>query len=104
MNCPSCGTEYAPGDRFCLKCGAAVPPPAPTPMAPGAPHAAGREPSWWYPIGVWAVLTAFFLFIDLTTTGRISWAQWPIGIIGIFLVGFSLLGLADRRYRQTRGQ
>jgi len=53
--------------------------------------------AWWYPIGVWVILSAFFSFIDLTTTHSITWSVWPIGIMGIFMVGIPLLNLVEER-------
>lgn len=45
QHCPSCGTAYTPGDRFCSECGTALPapasgsavPPTVTPLAAPAP-------------------------------------------------------------------
>ncbi|OGS47935.1 MAG: hypothetical protein A3K68_07685 [Euryarchaeota archaeon RBG_16_68_13] len=53
--------------------------------------------AWWYPIGVWTILSAFFLFIDLVPDLVVQWAYWPVGITGIFLVGFPVLNLLERR-------
>jgi hypothetical protein len=41
MFCPSCGTQYADGARFCPNCGA----PAPGAPPPGAPQAQPQQPS-----------------------------------------------------------
>lgn len=72
----------------------APPPGAPSPAGPPPPpvyYRPAQQRAWWYPIGVWAILAAFFLFVDLSTTGRVSWSVWPIGILGIFMLGFPLL-------------
>lgn len=109
MYCTSCGNRNEDAARFCDRCGAdlsAMPrptvppgvpppslpiPPAPAPAGPPTVYPASRQRAWWYPIGVWAILSAFFLFSDLLANGRVIWAYWPIGILGIFMIGFPLL-------------
>jgi hypothetical protein len=44
---------------------------------------------------VWVVLSAFFLFLDLVPGDGLAWAHGPIGVLGIFLVGFPLLQLLE---------
>ncbi len=57
---------------------------------------------WWYPIGVWVILSGFFAFLDLVSTHTITWSIWPIGILGIFMVGFPLLNLFEGRVARTK--
>ncbi len=103
MYCSRCGAKNEDGARFCDQCGAdlsAMPKPGPAPAAapPGMPptvppmyYPPARARAWWYPIGVWVILAAFFLFVDVSTTGTVTWSVWPIGILGIFMLGFPLL-------------
>ena len=75
-----------------------APAPAPPPLPPvPAPYAyrPARRRAWWYPIGVWVIFSAFFLFIDLAATRTVTWSVWPIGILGIFMVGFPVLRLLE---------
>ncbi len=88
----------------------------PRPPAETVPPAAGSAPSmpppavyhpaqhhvWWYPIGVWVILAGFFAFIDLVATGRLTWSVYPIGIFGIFMVGFPLLHLVEDRAARSK--
>ena len=62
----------------------------------------GQHHVWWYPIGVWVILSGFFAFLDLVGTGTLTWSVYPIGILGIFMVGFPVLHLVEER--ATRGQ
>lgn len=103
MDCASCGAEGQEGARYCDRCGADLaltPKPGAVPMTPSAvaapapPHflyAPLRPPAWWYPLALWAVLAAVFLALDALGSGRITWSVWPVGLLGIFLVGFPLL-------------
>ncbi len=119
MYCSRCGTRNDDDAKYCEKCGAdlasmpkpSVPgaapagapppnPPAPVYMPP-VYHPAERH-AWWYPIGVWVILSAFFAFLDVASTRTISYSIWPIGILGIFMVGFPLLRLAEERTTQRR--
>ena len=115
MFCSRCGARNDDDAKFCEKCGAdlavmpkpTVPGAAPAaPMAPAGPPVPSAPPMfypparphlWWYPIGVWVILSAIFVFMDLATNPAhtISWSIWPIGILGIFLVGFPLLHLVE---------
>ncbi len=110
MYCSSCGTRNDDDARFCEKCGAdltgmprsagtrlaASPRPStPSPAIPPTYYPPARPRAWWYPIGVWLILSAFFLFVDASTTRTITWAYWPIGILGIFMVGFPILRLLE---------
>jgi len=61
-----------------------------------------RPRAWWYPIGVWVILSAFFLFIDLLSAG-VDFAYFVIGILGIFMVGFPLLRRLEEWSAQRRG-
>jgi len=104
MYCSSCGSKNDDDAKFCDHCGADLslmprapgtapaqaPRPAPNPPAPMY-YPPARTRAWWYPIGVWVILAAFFVFIDVATTGRITWSVWPVGILGIFMLGFPLL-------------
>lgn len=60
--------------------------------------------AWWFPIGVWAILSVFFLFADVMVTHGISWSVWPVGVIGIFLVGFPLLRRLEAWSLARRGK
>lgn len=111
MKCASCGTENDGDARYCDGCGAdltGAPRPAEGPKGkeasrpapPAAPqplvvYASVRPRAWWYPIGVWVLLSSFFLFVDLVPGDGIGWAHWPIGVLGIFMVGFPLLHLVE---------
>ena len=78
--------------------GAPAPRPAPPVSGPSPVVFPPVQPrAWWYPIGVWTILSAFFLFIDLVPDLVVQWAYWPVGITGIFLVGFPVLNLLERR-------
>ncbi len=120
MYCSRCGARNDEDARYCEKCGtdmSAMPRPSVagsgTPVTPAAPpqpyapppptvYAPSRPRAWWYPIGVWLILSAFFAFIDLAGTRTISWSVWPIGILGIFMVGFPLLHLVEERSTRPR--
>lgn len=110
MFCSRCGAKNDDDAKYCEKCGAdlgamprptvagvpASPPVYPPPPAP-VMYPPSRRHAWWYPIGVWVILSAFFAFLDLVTTHTITWSIWPIGILGIFMVGFPLLNLVEER-------
>ena len=110
MFCSRCGARNDDDAKYCEKCGAdlsamprpaavapaAAAPPAP-PVAPPMVYPPSHHHAWWYPIGVWVILAAFFAFIDLATTHSITWSVWPIGILGIFMVGIPLLNLLEER-------
>lgn len=119
MYCSRCGSRNDDDARFCEKCGTdmsgmprptvsgtapAAPVAPPTPAAPAPPYVypPARPRAWWYPIGVWVILSAFFAFIDLAGTRTISWSIWPIGILGVFMVGFPLLHLLEERSSRPR--
>lgn len=125
MYCASCGNWNEDTAKFCDRCGAdlrgmprpaVAPAPAPAPVPPAAPPPAyaygppmvyrpSRSRAWWYPIGVWLILSAFFLFTDLVASGgRILWAYWPIGVLGIFMVGIPLLHRIEARSLARSGQ
>ena len=117
MFCSRCGARNDDDAKYCEKCGAdlgAMPrpgvagaasatstapprPPMPPPTGPTMVYPPSNRHAWWYPIGVWVILSAFFAFIDLATTHTITWSVWPIGILGIFMVGFPLLHLVEER-------
>lgn len=111
MYCSTCGAHNDGDAKFCERCGAVLPATPGVPAVSSAPSAALRRPvvypparprAWWYPIGVWLLLAAFFLFVDLVSGAGVDWAFWPIGIIGIFLVGFPLLNLLEARMSHER--
>lgn len=119
MYCSRCGTRNDEDARYCEKCGAdlgampkptapgmaaaaAVAPPPPVAPMPLPVYPPARPRAWWYPIGVWVILSAFFAFIDFAGTRTISWSVWPIGILGIFMVGFPLLHLIEDRASPPR--
>jgi hypothetical protein len=77
-------------------------PPPPVAPPPRVVYPPSRPRAWWYPIGVWVILSAFFAFIDLASTRAVSWSIWPIGILGIFMVGFPLLHLLEERMSRPR--
>lgn len=123
MFCPACGEAIDADARFCDRCrtdlarganGTASkgPPanagsPAPSSNAPKAPllvFAPVRPRAWWYPIGVWVLLSAFFLFVDLATGGGVEWSYWPIGLLGIFMLGFPLLNLLEAWTARARAK
>lgn len=111
MFCPTCGERNEGGAKYCDACGTILPDlPSSTSSSaepgregPAPPRA--REPlvvfpparprAWWYPIGVWLLLSLFFVVVDLIPGDGIGWAYWPIGLSGIFLVGFPLLHLLE---------
>ncbi len=106
MFCSRCGSRNDDDAKYCEKCGADLStmprPPAPAaPTAPTAPvpvmYPPAHQHAWWYPIGVWVVLAAFFAFLDTMTTHAITWSVWPIGILGIFMVGIPLLNVVEER-------
>ena len=115
MYCSRCGGRNDDDAKFCEKCGAdlsgmprpsvpggapavaAAPPSPPPPMVPPTVYSPARPHLWWYPIGVWLILAGFFAFLDLTVNHSITWSIWPIGILGIFMVGFPLLNLVEER-------
>ena len=123
MYCSRCGGRNDDDARFCDKCGADLgampkpsvvgssptaspaPSPPPAPMAPPMPpfvYPTAHRHAWWYPIGVWVLLAGFFAFVDLTTTHTITWSIWPIGILGIFMVGIPLLNLIEENAVRRR--
>ena len=119
MFCSRCGGRNDDDAKYCEKCGADLgamptpsipggtpatsgPPTAPPPVPPPMVYPPGRHRAWWYPIGVWVILSAFFAFIDLAGSRTISWSVWPIGILGIFMVGFPLLQLLEERASRPR--
>ncbi len=112
MFCSRCGARNDDDAKFCEKCGADLTtmprPPAPAPAAAAAPaappmvYAPSQHHAWWYPIGVWVILSAFFAFLDASLTHTITWSVWPIGILGIFMVGIPLLNLFEERTTRRR--
>ncbi len=117
MDCNRCGARNDDDAAYCDRCGAALRPAGAAPTREGSPagpvllsspvgpmprsvepvvYAPARRHAWWFPIGVWAILSAFFLFADLMVTHAISWSIWPVGVTGIFLVGFPLLGRLEQ--------
>ena len=109
MYCSRCGRRNDDDAKYCEKCGAdlgvmpkpaagAAPPPSPPPpLVPPMVYPPSHRHAWWYPIGVWVILSGFFAFIDLTTAHAITWSVWPVGILGIFMVGIPLLNLLEER-------
>ncbi len=83
--------------------GTAAAPAPPPPAAPPMVYPPAHHHVWWYPIGVWVILAAFFAFMDVATTHAITWSIWPIGVLGIFMVGIPLHTLgAERRAGRPR--
>jgi len=120
MICPSCGTGNRHDAMFCKYCGfdlakaprpaAAQPPaPPPTPSAmppppPMAPPPAPMKPRvWWHGLGVFVIVAAFLLFIDLATTARVTWSIAAVLSLA-FLIGMIMilqfLASPDRRDRR----
>src|SRR5574340_1496595 len=120
MYCSRCGARNDDDAKFCDRCGADLgampkptltgappvpvgpPPPTAGPMPPPYVYPPARRRAWWYPMGVWVLLAAFFAFVDLTTTHTISLSILPIGILGIFMVGIPLLNLLEERTTRRR--
>ncbi len=107
MYCPNCAAENDDDAKYCEKCGAALPVSRPAVESVASPtrwervYIRSPRSAWWYPLGAWAILSAFFLFLDLVgRDGTVDWAYWPIGILGIFMVGFPLLNMLDARARR----
>ena len=111
MFCSRCGARNDDDAKYCEKCGAdlgVMPRPnvpggaatgvgPPPPVAPPMVYPPSHRHAWWYPIGVWVILSAFFMFIDLSTTHSITWSVWPVGILGIFMLGIPLLNRLEER-------
>jgi|GEM_PF-1516606 len=118
MICPSCGTWNRDDALFCKYCGfdlskapkpvtpavAAPPPTGPPPgVPPAVPPPVGPPRVWWHGIGVFAILAAFLLFIDVATNARVTWSV--VGILAAaFLTGgimvLQFLASPDRRDRR----
>jgi hypothetical protein len=119
MVCVRCGNAVDGEAKYCDRCGARIvsqpstegsPPEAGSPtnevaaaevaLSSAAPrsfvYAPARRHAWWFPIGVWAIISAFFASVDVATTHMVSWSVWPIGVIGIFLVGVPILHRLER--------
>ncbi len=116
MICPTCGTTNSDEALFCKYCGfdlskapkpVAPPPPAPPP-APFAPPAAvvPRPPpvrTWWHGIGVFLIVAAALLVLDVGANGRVTWSF--VGVLSAaFIVGgvmmLQFLAAADRHDRR----
>jgi zinc-ribbon domain len=126
MDCKRCGASNEDGATFCDRCGARLAdgpaaasagdpmsnvvasPPASSGSAQRSMERVVYNPAqrhaWWFPIGVWAILSVFFLFADVMVTHGISWSVWPVGVIGIFLVGFPLLRRLEAWSLARRGK
>jgi len=124
--CPSCGTPNRDDALFCKYCGLDLsrvprpappaPTPAPTPEAPPPappiappprPYVGPLRPSrprvWWHPLGVFAILAAFFLFVDYAGEGRVSWSLVVVLAIAFIIGGVAILqylASPDRRDRR----
>ncbi len=114
MICPSCGTWNKDEALFCKYCGfdlskAPKPavPPAPSPP-PATPPAAvlPRPPAartWWHGLGVFVIVAAALLLLDLGANQRITWS-FVLVLAAAFIVGgvmmLQFLATADRRDRR----
>jgi len=99
MFCPKCGTENPEGAKFCVKCGAALTPPAggaETPAAPPAETSTGLAPNiagllcyvaWW-------ITGIIFLVIEKKST-FVKFHAWQsimtFGILTVVQIIISLL-------------
>ncbi len=116
--CPSCATSNRDEALFCKYCGADVSkvskPEAPSPLpaaAPPVPPAAPPPPphitprpvrprAWWHPLGVFVILSAFFLVLDASATGRLTWSLVVVLSIA-FIVGGIAVAVSLRRAGRT---
>jgi len=116
--CPTCGTWNKDEAFFCKYCGfdlskapkpvAPPQPAAPPPPAPFAPPAAvvPRPPRvrvWWHGVGVFVIVAAALVVMDLVANARITWS-FVGALAAAFVVGGVLileyLGSPDRRDRR----
>jgi protein-S-isoprenylcysteine O-methyltransferase Ste14 len=51
---------------------------------------------WWYGIAVMLMICVFFVGMDYSRTGSITWSVWPVAAVLFFGVGFSLLNRFGR--------
>lgn len=54
------------------------------------------QKKWWYGIAAMLFICVFFLGMDYSTSGRITWSVWPVAAVLFFGVGFSLLNKFGR--------
>ncbi len=118
MICPSCGTWNKDEALFCKYCGfdlskapkPAIPQPpappqpvaAPLPVPPLVPRPAPPR-TWWHGIGVFLILAAALVVIDVGANARVTWSF--VAALGVaFIVGgvmiLQFLATADRRDRR----
>lgn len=113
MICPSCGTWNREEARFCKQCGArvregrapsappSIPPPSPLPPPAISPRPA-RPRTWWHGLGVFAIVAAFLLSMDLAATGHVTWSLVVV-LSAAFLVGAAMmLGVLSAPARPDR--
>lgn len=124
MICPSCGTWNKDEALFCKYCGfdlskapkpvvpppplpAPSPPPSAAPLPPRPPPPVLPRPppprAWWHGVGVFLILAAALLVIDLGANQRITWSF--VGVLAVaFIVGgvmiLQFLATTDRRDRR----
>lgn len=121
MICPSCSTWNRDEALFCKYCGGdlskvprpatpsppppAVPSPAP-PAVPPPPHITPRPVRvrvWWHGLGVFVILAAFFMVLDASATGRLTWSLVVVLSIAFIIGGVTILqylASPDRRDRR----
>ncbi len=83
----------------------AVPAPVPA-VAPPPPHITprpARPRAWWHGLGVFVILAAFFLVLDASATGRLTWSLVVVLSIAFIVGGVTILQFlasADRADRR----
>lgn len=99
MHCRHCGTKNPENVLFCKACGAGLRPGGRGPLPPARAGATPRV--WWYWLGVAAILTPFFFFVDLLLGANHT--VFLLGLMGVFfLVGalYFLLAATQEAYRK----
>lgn len=99
MYCKHCGTENAEGAAFCMQCGASLEPEGRGPVQ--GVRTVGL-PTWWFLLGVLAIIAAVLLLIDFV--GSFRFYLFAIGsLITSFIIGliYLLLYATAPAYRKT---